>query len=128
MGITKMTAQLELVFEEEVRGTACVEYVDLRKPGEYAVVSEICADGFYLFERCYIHEVLPDGYLVEICEGMVWGKPWSKDGDMIHVSFSGLSDYRHEIHYGIGAHYIPTVDEIVRIGSFHAHDTHSRLV
>ena len=96
-------------------------------PGEYAVVSEICKDGYYLWERCYVHEVLPDGYHVEICEGLTWGQPWYKDGTMITVSKSGLSRYDADTHYRTGAHWLPSVDWLVRHPGIH-YDSHSVLV
>lgn len=95
--------------------------------GEYAIVSEICADGYYLWERCYIHEVLPDGYRIEICEGIVWGKPWCKDGTMITVSKTGLSRYDAETHYRTGAHWVPQVEWFIRYPDYN-YDTHSALV
>lgn len=122
-----MTIQLELdLFETDT--TKHKHY----KPepffvGEYATVSEICADGYFLWERCYVHEVLTDGYRVEICEGIVWGKPWSKDGTMITVSKNGLSHYYPETFYSHGAHYVPTVEYFLRNPRYE-YDTHSVLV
>lgn len=95
--------------------------------GDYAVVAEICHDGYYLWERCYVHEVLPDGYRVEICEGLVWGKPWYKDGTMITVSKTGLSRYDAETHYGQGAHWVPSLEFFMRNPDYE-YDTHSALI
>lgn len=120
-----MTAQLELdLFEQPTHKHACVP--EQFHVGDYAIVSGLCHDGYYLWERCYVHEVLPDGYRVEICEGLVWGRPWSKDGTMITVSKIGLSRYDAETHYSLGAHWVPSIEDIMK--RKHEYDTHSILI
>ena len=118
--------QLEFDLVEHVESKVHYE-PDTFVVGEYAIVSEICADGYYLWERCYVHEVLPDGYRVEICEGIFWGRPWCKDGSMITVSRTGLSKYYPDITYGQGAHFVPTIEFFLRNPSY-VYDTHSTLV
>lgn len=124
-----MTGQLEFNYntlEKHHYTTGPISF-DVFKGGEYAVVSEICHDGYFLGERCYVHEVLPDGYRVEICEGIVWGRPWSKDGTMITVSKMGLSRYYHELHYRQGAYWVPPV-EFFTWKPDYVYDTHSPLI
>lgn len=96
------------------------------RAGEYAVIIELGSFGYYYGERCYVHEVLEDGYRVEICEGLVWGRPWCKDGTMLEVPFSALGRYDAETHYRIGAHWCPTVEDMIAYRS--TYDTRSMLI
>jgi hypothetical protein len=125
-----MSGQLELeLFEpvvEHLFPTGPIIF-DTFAAGEYAVITEIGSFGYYYGERCYVHEVLDDGYRVEICEGLVWGRPWCKDGTMLEVPKTALSRYDHESHMGFGAHFVPGVEFFLRYPSYE-YDTNSTLV
>lgn len=114
-----MSDQLELCFCEQITehhfptATRQEENEPRFHTGDYATINGLGSWGYYLFERCYVHEVLADGYRVEICEGLVWGKPWCKDGTILEVPFSALGGYDARTHYRIGAHWVPTVEQMM---------------